>query len=176
MSEGQVETPERINLVYDDTARHYHVIGSLTGAMAKQFVCKACGKSCSRDIMHTCDQTCSDCMASPPCVQAEVRIPCTTCNRHFRSQLCFANHKLKQGNKKSVCERKLFCPSCDEFIEPSRKHECGKLYCETCKALKERRHLCYFKPLKIVLPSGDGVMFVFYDFETTQDTQYSDTA
>jgi hypothetical protein len=31
------------------------------------------------------------------------------------------------------------------------------------------------QPLKNVLPSGDGVMFVFYDFETTQDTQYSDT-
>jgi hypothetical protein len=27
-----------------------------------------------------------------------------------------------------------------------------------------------------VLPSGDGVLFVFYDFETTQDTQYSETA
>jgi hypothetical protein len=76
MFEWQVETSDRINPLYDDTARHYHVIGSLTGAMAKKFVCKACGKSC-RDIMHTCDQTCSDCMASPPCVHAGVRIPCT---------------------------------------------------------------------------------------------------
>jgi hypothetical protein len=32
------------------------------------------------------------------------------------------------------------------------------------------------QPLKNVLPSGDGVLFVFYDFETTQDTQYSNTA
>jgi hypothetical protein len=43
MFEGQVEKSYRINLLYDDTARHYHVIGSLTGAMAKRFVCKACG-------------------------------------------------------------------------------------------------------------------------------------
>jgi hypothetical protein len=34
MFEGQVETSDRINLLYDDTSRHYHVIGSLTGAMA----------------------------------------------------------------------------------------------------------------------------------------------
>jgi hypothetical protein len=27
MFEGQVETSERINLVYDDVTRHYHVIG-----------------------------------------------------------------------------------------------------------------------------------------------------
>jgi hypothetical protein len=37
MFEGQVETSDRINL-YDDEARHYHVIGSLTGAMAKRCV------------------------------------------------------------------------------------------------------------------------------------------
>ena len=28
--------------------------------------------------MHTCDQTCSDCMASPPCVPAGVRISLQT--------------------------------------------------------------------------------------------------
>jgi hypothetical protein len=44
MYERQVETSDRFNLLFDDTTRHYHVIGSLTGAMAKQFVCKACGK------------------------------------------------------------------------------------------------------------------------------------
>jgi hypothetical protein len=32
------------------------------------------------------------------------------------------------------------------------------------------------QPLKNELPSGDGVLFVFYDFETTQDTQYSEKA
>jgi hypothetical protein len=46
MFEGQVKTSDRINL-YDAT-RHYHVVGSLTCAMAKQFVCKACGKGCRR--------------------------------------------------------------------------------------------------------------------------------
>jgi hypothetical protein len=94
MFEGQVETSDRINLLYDDTSRLYHVIVILTGAMAKKFVCKACGKGCKREVTHTCDQTCSGCMASPPCVYAGVRIPCADCNRHFRSQSCFANHKL----------------------------------------------------------------------------------
>jgi hypothetical protein len=125
--------------------------------------------------MHTCDQTCNDCKARPPCAQAGVRIPCADCNRHFRSQSCFANHKLKRGNKKSVCERKRRCQSCDEFIIPSRKHECGKRFCETCKAVKER-HFCYMQPLETVLPSVDGVLYVFYGFETTQNTRYSNTA
>jgi hypothetical protein len=32
------------------------------------------------------------------------------------------------------------------------------------------------QPLKHVPPSDNRVMLVFYDFETTQDTQYSNTA
>jgi hypothetical protein len=163
MFEGQVETSDRINL-YDETSRHYHVIGNLSGVMAMIYVCKACGKGCSRDAMHTCDQTCSDCVARPPCVQAGVQIICADCIRNFRIQSCFANHKLKQGNGKSVCERKRRCQSCDEFIIPHRKHERGKHFCETCKAVKERQHYCYMQPLKNVLPSGDGVLHVFYDF------------
>jgi hypothetical protein len=83
MFEGQVESSERLNLLYDDVTRHYHVIGNLTTAMAKRYVCKACAKVCSRDTTHTCDQTCSECMASPPCVWAGVRIPCADCNRLF---------------------------------------------------------------------------------------------
>jgi len=32
------------------------------------------------------------------------------------------------------------------------------------------------QPLKNELPSADDVLFVFYDFETTQDTKISETA
>jgi hypothetical protein len=31
--DGQVESEKRINLLYDDVKRHYHVINSLTGAL-----------------------------------------------------------------------------------------------------------------------------------------------
>ena len=34
----------------------------------------------------------------------------------------------------------------------------------------------FMRPLKNVLPAGDRVLYVFYDFETTQKTRYSDTA
>jgi hypothetical protein len=49
MFEGNIETFERINLMYNDVTLHYHVIGNLPGAMAKSFVCKASGKACRRD-------------------------------------------------------------------------------------------------------------------------------
>jgi len=42
--EGQVESNKRINLLYDDIERHYHVITNLTVAMARNYVCKGCKK------------------------------------------------------------------------------------------------------------------------------------
>ena len=65
MFEGRVDTVKEINLIYDDVGRHYHVITNLTGAMARRYVCKGCNRSCTRDVTHVCDQTCSDCMACP---------------------------------------------------------------------------------------------------------------
>ena len=45
-----------------------------------------------------------------------------------------------------------------------------------CTANREVGQLCYMQPLKNVLPSSDGVLYVFYDFETTQNTRFSETA
>ena len=175
MFEGRVDAVERLNLLYDEVTRHYHVIGNLTAAMAKRYVCTACGTGCRRDVTHTCDQTCSSCMASPPCVATGVRIPCADCARHFRSQICFANHKRRIGNRRAVCERKRECVTCGELIVSDKPHECGKRYCDVCTANREAGHLCYMQPLKNVLPSSDGVLYVFFDFETTQNTRYSET-
>jgi hypothetical protein len=97
--EGQVEASKRLNLLYDGVTRHYHVIASQTGAMAKQNVCKACNNGYMKDVTHVCVQICSDCFTYPPCVSAGVRIHCSDCNRNFRSQsqqmlqqLCRSNH------------------------------------------------------------------------------------
>ena len=37
-------------------------------------------------------------------------------------------------------------------------------------------HLCYISPLKNEVPRSDNVLFVFYDFETTQDTKVTESA
>ena len=53
-------------------------------------------------------------------------------------------------------------------------HECNKRLCDNCKENKEIGHLCYMRPLKEALPSAsDKVIYVFYDFETTQNTEYT---
>jgi hypothetical protein len=126
--EGQVDSSKRINLLYDDVEQHYHVIVNITGGVAKKYVCNACKISSASDANQRCEQTCSDCMASPPCVFTAVRIPCAEFNRHFRSQTCFANHKESTSNKKSICERKRCCETCGALTR-DLKHDCRKRYC-----------------------------------------------
>ncbi len=69
-----------------------------------------------------------------------------------------------------------YCRSCGGSITPREVHECNKRNYETCKQNKETVHLCYMQPLKNVFPPGDKVLYVFYNFETTLNTRYSDIA
>ena len=56
-------------------------------------------------------------------------------------------------------------------------HECNKRFCDNCKQSKDVDHLCYMRPLKDALPPpGYKVLNVFYNFETTQNTQDTDKA
>jgi hypothetical protein len=108
--DGQIESENRINLLYDDVTRHYNMIANLTGAMAKRYVCKGCNKGYRRDITHKCQQACSDCNSIPPCVTSYVRIPCDACNRTFRSQTCYDKHKTNNLRGKSYARRKGTVP------------------------------------------------------------------
>jgi hypothetical protein len=64
--DGRVQTEKRINLLYDEVTRHYHVIVNITGVMARQYVCKGSNKGCNTDVTHKREQACSDCMSVPP--------------------------------------------------------------------------------------------------------------
>ena len=66
--------------------------------------------------------------------------------------------------------------TCDETVVSGKSHEFGKRFCYVCNANREVGHICYMQPLKNVLPSSDGVLYVFCDFETKQNTWYSETA
>jgi len=115
-------------------------------------------------------------MISLPCKFPEVRFPCDECNRHFRSRTYFANHKQIAAKIKSVCERKRCCATCG-LIMTGDSHDCNKPFCANCKPNRHVGHVCCMRPIKDVLPStGDKVLHVFYDFETTQNMRYSDKA
>ena len=72
--------------------------------------------------------------------------------------------------------RRRNCVTCGELVVSDKPHECAKRYCDVCTASRDVGDLCYMQPLKNVQPSSDRVLYIFYDFETTQNTRYSETA
>jgi len=68
------------------------------------------------------------------------------------------------------------CANCGILLDPEHKHECFEPFCNQCQQNKEIGHLYYVIPLVNELPKSDDILFVFYDFETTQDTKFSDSA
>jgi len=114
-------------------------------------------------------------LSIPPCVYTHVRIPCESCNRTFRSQSCFDKHKTNKLKGKTVCEQKRNCSNCGSVVNPLHEHEYFKPYCDHCQQNREIGHLCYMRPLMNESPRSSNVLFVFYDFETTQDTKFSDS-
>jgi len=64
--DGEGISEKRINLLYDDVNRHYHVIANLTGAIVKRYVCKGCNKGCKSGVTHNCQETCNDSLSIPP--------------------------------------------------------------------------------------------------------------
>ena len=57
-----------------------------------------------------------------------------------------------------------------------REHECNKRFCSQCLRNRDFGHQCYMSPLSDKAPRSDKVLYVFYDFETTQDTKCGDAS
>jgi len=98
------------------------------------------------------------------------------CNRTFRSRVFFDKHKHNKLRGKTVCEQKKNCAACGSLLTNKKKHGCNQPYCVNYKRNMEFGHLCYMATLKNELPRSDSVLFVFYDFETSQDMNVSDLA
>ena len=143
--------------------------------MARRYVCKACNKGYRRDVTHICDQTCSDYMMRPLCTFEYIRIPCEKCNRHIRSKKFFHYHKRHAPTERAAYESKRCCGT-GGLLVTRENHECNKRFCQNFNQNKEADHLFFMRPLKNWLPAGFRVLYVFYDFETTQNTRNSDTA
>jgi hypothetical protein len=90
------------------------------------------------------------------------------------SRECFDNHKTNKTGKKTVCQKRN-CDVCNKLIT-DKKNECLKLFCSLCQQKREIGHFCFVQPLKKELHRSEKVLFVFYEFETTKDTRFSENA
>jgi len=122
--------------------------------MSKRYICEGCNESSRSGVTHKCRETCTGCISSPPYICTDVRIPCETCNKTFRSQGCFDKHKTNKLKGKTVCAQKRNCAKCDGLLVAMPKHECFKSFCGNCQKNREFGHLCYMAPLVKELPKS----------------------
>jgi len=81
--------------------------------------------------------------------------------------------KIKRGgNRKSTCEPRK-CSGTFGAMITQNTHECNKRFFGTCKENKEDGLLCFMRPLVNVPDASEHVLYVFYDFETTEGTKPS---
>ncbi|KAK3704771.1 hypothetical protein QZH41_009498 [Actinostola sp. cb2023] len=165
---------------------HYDVITAMTGFLKKNYYCPECDVGYSEKSKHKCQVFCECCFESTTnCSREVVRsIPCPTCHRHFKSDVCYSNHirvttHRVQGRQEqwSVCQRYRRCVDCQKVVDLYKKqyrgvrditsHRCGEQQCYHCRQWVLSDHLCHVQPLVTDENDGNAMdRFIFFDIET----------
>lgn len=153
-----------INLLLD--SEHYSIVLKPTAAFATQYFCSHCSTCYSDQFGHKkCTIKCNSCLCTPPCVN-ELKLKCNDCNRFFVSPRCYHNHI-----RNNLCSKLKICTNCTVSYTVKKKsdHVCNESYCKVCKSIQPIRHDCYMPIKKIKKETKNGVLFIFFDFESYQN-------
>ena len=143
------EKEKRIYLFLHDN--HYDVITSMPAFFARKRYCHTCNKPYDHTGDHICPDLCKLCYFQSCPVDSWV--PCTDCNRFFKSQECFARHKQNIGQGKSLCASFAKCGQCHNVVRRGQLrpdlHHCEQTKCSTCSQYVDTKdHLFYMQPVK----------------------------
>lgn len=179
-----------IYLYYHDG--HFDVIKSMPAFLNRAKFCLKCCKGYDVEDKrhHGCDKC--PCCHKKGCPDVDQWRRCDDCTRYFKGPTCFANHSLKSGAAKSVCETYMKCTKCHRVIDRTQRnpadHNCGEIRCSNCKTFVDpESHRCYMQPLKRTPTEAGGEevpkkrkkvetnvknkpKYLFFDFECMQDT------
>ena len=174
-----------LNLLYHSDIRHFDLIRTLKGLIGAYSFCRPCNKKYSNLTKHTCPNQCKRCYNTEGTCQGDGTVfnkECEICLKEFLDENCYYRHlridSLKHGI--SVCKAFQNCPKCRRRIcYNGGKHNCDVIIYKTCSGKRSSGHECFIQTLSIKskgktrkngpLPTA----FIFYDFETIQNTRYS---
>ncbi|KAJ8304505.1 hypothetical protein KUTeg_018088 [Tegillarca granosa] len=159
--------PERKNIYLYLNGEHFDCISSITGFFSSHYFCEHCMKPYENRERHRCDSHCNVCL-SYDCIERNP-VTCKECNQTCRSKECYERHKVTKFKDTTMCEHFYCCSRCHKTMPRNRKaqHECGEYYCQNCERFVVGKHFCYLRAVK---PETGKPNFIFYDFETTQET------
>ncbi|KAG8177593.1 hypothetical protein JTE90_024194, partial [Oedothorax gibbosus] len=143
---------------------HYDLIKSPKGFYAANHYCEQCNKLFDHIAHHFCASLCPICR-KVNCVD-DGPLSCNECSRQCRSEMCYRSHKSNR-----IFDKLYQCRDCHKVIEIRKclmdRHVCDTVQCKGCKPFVSPGHQCY---LHRVPPKQPCDQFIFYDFETQQDT------
>ena len=170
---------------------HFDVISSMPGFLSKDYYCHSCKKSYTHRDKHRCLAKCVACFKyGGGCNKSTNKVTCSDCNRQFFGEACYNEHKRDRatnGKEDVVCNHVQKCLLCKRTVTDLKTHVCGFSNCGNCEEYCDQAtHKCFMsrKPSK----GGDCMVdcattgrkcmscrtrspkYMFYDFETTQDT------
>ena len=166
------EKEKKIYLFLHDS--HYDVITSMPAFFARKQYCHTCKKPYDHTGDHICPELCKLCYFSNCPIDSWV--PCTDCNRFFKSQECFDRHKQNIGQGKSLCASVAKCDQCHNVVRRGRLrpdlHHCGQTKCSICNQYVDiKHHQCYMQPVK-KRPVGETQSNLLDDEASDEDDSY----
>ena len=100
-------------------------------------------------------------------------IHCSDCNRFFNGTICFDMLAKETENGNSTCKSYHRCPHCKQILNVKmhkKEHQCGEIYCKTCKEFYLPGHKCHMQPYTIDESSTDKKQaYIVWDLECMQD-------
>ena len=109
-------------------------------------------------------------------------IECVDCGRKFFGHSCFVNHKSTGSYKKNnreVCDVVRLCENYLKIVNKQHgQHESGISFCKQCLKRHVFNDACFMQPVGggKNLKAKKKFLYIFYDFETRQDTPYGENA
>lgn len=174
------EVEKKIYLYVHDN--HYDIITSMSAFLSRVYYCTKCNTGYDHKEEHRCNNVCHACRKVHDEAETEW-IHCEECNRFFRGPECFALHVKVTAKGISTCNCIHRCGDCGKTVNKKldKNHQCGQMYCNTCKEFFPKGHLCYMKPEEsdfqqpmsveeeIIDVVENAKTFIFFDFECTQE-------
>ena len=153
---------------------HYDVITKMPGFLNRSYFCHTCRRAYDKKSEHTCPESCKSC-GRFDCVPG-VTVKCKECDRTFKSETCYNNHKEPVGRARSICQTIRKCENCGKVMDVrhlnAKGHICGKK-CPTCGVILNRKdsteHKCYIQKIEQKEESQYNEL-LFFDFECNQET------
>ena len=164
----------------------------MTGFLGRSYYCTTCNKGYDHEERHNCKVKCSCCHRKKCRVEEGTRLiwkSCQDCNRFFKGEGCYANHKERKKSKgtnlRSVCDNFKKCKLCKKMINckgrEMKSHRCGEIKCSACKEFVNiETHKCFIQPhgqkeKKFVEEHAECIVeveqkYLFFDFECIQET------